>query len=284
MGHKKAYIRLMANVLKRDKQVTALSLLLEGNSVRSTERLTGIHRDTILRLMVRVAGACADFSNRTLRDLHCNRIEVDEIWAFVAKKSKNVQESDDWSRIGDQYTFVALDPETKLIPCYKVGKRTAYTTMQFVDDLASRLRNRTQISSDAFPAYYHAIATSFDRDVDYGTVIKQYAETPSGRGRYSPPRVIDIEKDDLIGHPDMSLVSTSLVERSNLSIRTHCRRLTRLSLGFSKKLENFKASMDLYFAFYNFVRLHRTIRCTPAMEAGVMKDALTVGDLVDMAA
>jgi len=151
----------MANILKRDKRVAAISMLLEGSSVRSTERITGVHRDTILRLMVRVGEGCARFSNETLVDLSCNRIEVDEIWAFVAKKSKNVNvdEGDDWSRVGDQYTFVAIDPQTKLIPSYLVGKRTAYTTIQFIDDLASRLRNRTQISSDAFPAYYHAIAT-----------------------------------------------------------------------------------------------------------------------------
>lgn len=274
----------MANVLKRDKRVTVISMLLEGSSVRSAERITGVHRDTILRLMVRVAEACARFSDATLRDLNCERIEVDEIWAFVQKKSKHVQESDDWSRVGDQYTFVALDPETKLIPSYMIGKRTAYTTMQFIDDLASRLSTRVQISSDAFPAYYHAIATSFRYNVDYATVVKEYAETPAGRGRYSPPKVISVEKDDLIGSPDLRLTSTSLLERSNLSIRTHCRRLTRLSLGFSKKLENFKASMDLYFAFYNFVREHRTIRCTPAMQAGVLPSALSIGDLVDMPA
>jgi IS1 family transposase len=275
----------MANVLKRDKKVAALSMLLEGSSVRSTERITGVHRDTILRLMVRVGAACADFSDATLRNLNCRRIEVDEIRAFVAKKNRNVTEQDDWSRIGDQYTFVALDPETKLIPSYKVGKRTADTTVEFIDDLASRLSTPVQISSDGFPAYYQAIATSFGRgEVNYATVVKEYEETSAGRGRYSPPRVVSIEKDDLIGHPNMDLVSTSLVERSNLSIRTHCRRLTRLSLGFSKKLENFKASMDLYFCFYNFVRFHRTIRATPAMEAGIRPSALTVGDLVDMAA
>lgn len=179
---------------------------------------------------------------------------------------------------------MALDPVSKLIPCYLVGKRNVQTTQAFIDDLASRLRYHVQISSDAFPAYYHAIATAFDHDVDYATVVKEYAETPAGRGRYSPPRVVSTEKDDLIGTPNLRLAGTSIVERSNLTIRTHCRRLTRLSLGFSKKLENFKASMDLYFCFYNFVRTHGSIRCTPAMEAGVMKDALTVGDLVDMAA
>lgn len=275
----------MANVLRRDKQVVAISMLLEGSSVRSTERITGVHRDTILRLMVRVGEGCARFSRETLVDLNCRRIEVDEIWAFVAKKNKNVVESDEWAKVGDQYTFVAIDPETKLIPSYLVGKRTAYTAMQFIDDLAARLHSRVQISSDAFPAYYHAIATSFERgEADYATVIKEYAETPAGRGRYSPPRVISCEKDDLIGTPDMDLVGTSIVERSNLTIRTHCRRLTRLSIGFSKKLENFKASMDLYFCFYNFVRSHRTIRCTPAMEAGVLRSALSIGDLVDLAA
>lgn len=274
----------MANVLKRDKKIAAISMLLEGSSVRSTERLTGVHRDTILRLMVRVGDACARFSNETLINLDCKRIEVDEIWAFVAKKNKNVRDSDPWSKVGDQYTFVALDAETKLIPSYKVGKRTYFTTQAFIDDLASRLRNRVQISSDAFPAYVHTIETAFGRNVDYGRVVKEYAETSAGRGRYSPPRVVSMEKDDLIGFPDMELVSTSYVERSNLSIRMHCRRLTRLTNGFSKKLENFKASMDLYFAFYNFVRFHSTIRATPAMEAGVLPSALTVGDLVDMAA
>jgi IS1 family transposase len=274
----------MANILKRDKQVAVISMLLEGSSVRSIERITGVHRDTSLRLMVRVANACAHFSDRTLRDLDCKRVEVDEIWAFVAKKNKNVREDDNWSRVGDQYTFVALDADTKLIPSYTVGKRTVYTAQTFINDLASRMRSRIQISSDGFAPYYHTIATAFGRQVDYATIVKEYAETPAGRGRYSPPKVISCEKDDLIGTPDMDLVSTSYVERSNLSIRMHCRRLTRLTNAFSKKLENLKAAMDLYFCFYNFVRFHSTIRCTPAMEAGVMKDALGIGDLVDMAA
>lgn len=210
---------------------------------------------------------------------------MDEIWSFVAKKNKNVTAADDWTQVGDQYTFVALDPDTKLIPSYLVGKRTAYTAMQFMDDLSSRLRNRVQISSDGFLPYVHAVEHAFGHNgVDYGQVVKEYAETPAGRGRYSPPRVVSIEKDDVMGWPNLELVSTSLVERQNLTIRTHCRRLTRLALGFSKKLENFTASMDLYFAYYNFVRQHRTIRCTPAMEARVLPSALTVADLVDIAA
>lgn len=274
----------MANVLKRDKQVAALSMLLEGSSIRSTERVVGVHRDTITRLMVRVAAAAERFSSETLVDLPCKRVEVDEIWAFVAKKNKNVVEADDWTRVGDQYTFVALDPETKLIPSHVVGKRNVQTATRFMDDLAGRLRSRIQLSSDGFSPYLHAVDHAFGRNVDYGTIVKEYAETPAGRGRYSPPTVVSSEKDEIIGYPNRDLISTSLVERSNLSIRMHCRRLTRLTNGFSKKLENLKAAMDLYFCFYNFVRFHRTIRCTPAMAAGVSRSALTVADLVDMAA
>ncbi|MBI1814275.1 MAG: hypothetical protein HYR72_04815 [Deltaproteobacteria bacterium] len=273
----------MANVLKADKQVAVITALLEGNSVRSTERMTGVHRDTVLRVMNRVARGCAAYSDEMLRNLNCHRIEVDEIWAYVAKKNRNVDESDDWSRVGDQYTFVALDAETKLIPSYRTGKRTVYTTMQFINDLASRLQGRVQISSDGFAPYLHAIGEAFGRDVDYATIIKEFAETPAGRGRYSPARVVSSEKNDLIGYPNMDLVSTSYVERSNLSIRMHCRRLTRLTNGFSKKLENLQASMDLYFCFYNFVRFHRSLRCTPAMEAGVVTSPMTVRDLVEMA-
>lgn len=275
----------MANVLKRDKQVAAISMLLEGSSIRSTERVLSIHRDTIIRLMIRVARAAEAFSSTKLVDLDCQRIEVDEIWAFVQKKNKNVTDNDDWSTVGDQYTYVALDPVTKLIPSHLVGKRTSYTTIQFIDDLARRLRNRVQISSDAFLPYVHAIEQGFGRaNVDYAQVVKEYTETPAGRGRYSPPRVMKTEKDDVFGFPNMDLASTSLVERSNLSIRMHCRRLTRLTNGFSKKLDNLKSAMDLYFCFYNFVRFHRTIKCTPAMEAGIVNSALTVADLVDMAA
>ena len=274
----------MANVLKRDKQIAVISALVEGSSVRSIERMTSVHRDTILRLMVRVANGCAAYSDRTLRDLSCERIEVDEIWAYVAKKQKNVEAADDRSRVGDQYTFVALDPESKLIPCWRVGKRTADTPWEFMFDLKARLRNRVQLSSDAFEPYVNAVEAAFGHNVDYAQIVKSYEETPAGRGRYSPPRIVSVEKDDKIGWPDMDLVSTSLVERSNLTIRMQVRRLTRLTNGFSKKLENLKAAMDLHFTHYNFVRFHRSIRCTPAMEAGVVRSPIAVADLVDMAA
>ncbi len=274
----------MANVLKLDKQVAVISGLVEGMSARSIERVTGVHRDTILRLMVRVAEAGAKYSRATLRNLPCQRIEVDEIWAYVAMKQRNVDYDGLVKGYGDQYTFVALDPDTKLIPTWLVGKRNASTTHAFVWDLRNRLQNRVQISSDGWEPYVKAIDAYFGDNVDYATIVKSYEETPSGRGRYSPPRIVAIEKDVKIGTPDPARISTSLVERQNLSIRMECRRLTRLTNAFSKKLENLKAAMDLHFTHYNFVRFHRTIRCTPAMQAGVVPSALTVKDLVEMAA
>jgi IS1 family transposase len=274
----------MANVLKREKQVAVIAALVEGASVRSIERMTGVHRDTILRLMVRVATACAAYSDRTLRDLDCHRVEVDEIWAHGGKKQRNVEATDDRSRVGDQYTFVALDPESKLIPCWLTGKRNAETTWAFCADLKARLKNRVQLSPDDFAPYFNAVNAAFGNNVDYATIVKSYEETPAGRGRYSPPRIVSVEKDDKIGYPDMDVVGTSYVERQNLTIRMQVRRLTRLTNAFSKKVENLRAAMDLHFTHYNFVRFHRSIRCTPAMEAGVVSSPLTVADLVDMAA
>lgn len=233
--------------------------------------------------MVRVAEGCAAFSDATLRDLDCERIECDEIWAFVAKKQRNVEADDERTRVGDQYTFVALDADSKLIPCWRVGKRGSATAYDFMDDLKSRLRNRVQISTDGFEAYT-AVRHAFGDDVDYAQIVKSYEETPAGRGRYSPPRIVSVEKEDVIGYPDMDLVSTSYVERQNLSIRTSVRRLTRLTNGFSKKVENLRAALDLHFTHYNFVRFHRTLRCTPAMAAGVVPSPMTVKELVEMAA
>jgi IS1 family transposase len=244
--------------------------------------VTGVHRDTIIRLTERIGKACASFSDHTLRNLDCGRIEVDEIWGFVAKKNKNVTAEDNWSKIGDQYTFVALDAENKLIPCYKIGKRTTETTQEFINDLASRLRNRIQLSSDAFIPYFGAINNTFGHDIDYATIVKEHSQDPADLGRYRPPKVFRTTKDDKIGYPEQDLISISYVERSNLTIRMHCRRLTRLTNAFSKKLEDFQAAMDLYFCFYNFVRSHRTLRMTPAMRAGVLGSPLTIQNLVEM--
>ncbi len=274
----------MANVLKTEKQVAVVSMLVEGASVRSIERVTGVHRDTILRLMVRVADACAAYSDRTLRDLPTTRVECDEIWGYVAKKNRNVTVDDDRYKVGDQYTFVALDADSKLVISYLVGLRGAQAATDLMLDLKSRLRNRVQLSTDGFPPYVAAVKHAFGNGVDYAQIVKSYEEQPSGRGRYSPPRIVAINKEGVIGYPDATLVSTSYVERQNLSIRTQVRRLTRLTNGFSKTVKNHRAAMNLHFCHYNFVRFHRSIRCTPAMAAGVAPSPLTVADLVEMSA
>jgi IS1 family transposase len=273
----------MANILPRDKQEQAIHSLLEGMSVRSTERLTGIHRDTILRLMCRVGEACSRVMDETMRGLSCERVQVDELWGFIGKKQRHVRPEDDQTRCGDVWTFVALDADTKIVPTYLIGKRTKESATVFMRDLASRLDNRVQLSSDGLSAYVDAVEEAFGADVDYGQIVKHYEAEPVGPGRYSPPKVTKTVKTVIMGQPDRTHISTSYIERQNLTMRMSMRRLTRLTNAFSKKLENFEAAVSLYFAYYNFVRIHTTLRVTPAMEAGLTNRLWSVGDLIDTA-
>jgi IS1 family transposase len=273
----------MANVLSREKQVTVLSALVEGSSIRSTERMTGVHRDTICKLLVRVGNGCASLIDETMRDLPCTRLEVDELWAFVGKKQRHVSERDDASRVGDTWTFVAIDADTKLVPTFMTGKRDEETTRAFIDDLSKRLRNRVQITSDGLRTYVSAIATSFGQGVDYAQLVKSYEAEPIGPGRYSPPKVTGTDKTPVFGAPIKELVSTSYVERQNLTVRMGVRRFTRLTNGFSKKLENHGAAVALHFAHYNFVRLHKSLRTTPAMAAGISSTLWNMDDLLSAA-
>ena len=201
----------MANVLKIDKQVAVISALVEGSSVRSVERMTDVHRDSIIRLMVRVADECAFFSDKTIRDLETRRVECDEIWGYVGKKRRNVDAlRDDRSQVGDQYTFVAMDADSKLIISHLTGKRGAQNATDLMLDLKSRLRKRVQISTDGFEPYVGAVKHAFGDEVDYGQIVKAYEEQPAGAGRYSPPRITAVRKDYVIGNPDMKHISTSL--------------------------------------------------------------------------
>jgi IS1 family transposase len=274
----------MANVLSSDKQIAIIGSLCEGSSIRSIERITGVHRDTIMRLGVRVGKGCAALMDAKMRDLSCSRLEFDEIWGFIGKKEKHVT-VDDGPECGDAWTFCAVDAQTKLVPAFKVGKRDAATANAFVQGVASRMRNRVQISTDGLRAYVEAIEKAFGSEVDYAQIVKTYGhEEMSNNRRYSAPEFVSSEKKVIVGQPDERLISTSYIERLNATTRLHMRRLTRLTLAFSKKRENFEAAVALHFAYYNFVKRHNTLRCTPAMAAGVERGFLTVGDLVEAVA
>ena len=272
----------MANVLNTDKRIAMISNLAEGSSIRSIERMTGVHRDTIMRLGVKVGQGCTALMDEKMRNLPCIRLEMDEIWGFVGKKERNVRVGEDG--VGSVWTFCAIDADTKLVPAFKVGDRDNATANAFVADVASRMKTRVQISTDGLRAYVQAIENAFGGDVDYAQVIKIYGhEEASNNRRYSAPEFVSSEKVHITGRPDMDLVSTSYVERLNATTRLHMRRLTRLTLAFSKKRENFEAAVGLHFAYYNFVKRHNTIRCTPAMAAGVASSFWSVGDLVEAA-
>ncbi len=242
----------MANILKREKQETIIKCLVDGSSIRATERITEVHRDTIMRLMVRVGEGCAKVLDEEMRGLTCQRLEVDELWGFIGKKQRHDTGEDDIKRVGDVWTFVAIDADTKLIPAHLVGKRDRGCTLQFMEDLGMRVTNRPQISSDAMGLYLEAVQFGFGQDVDYGTIVKSYEAEPIGSGRYSAPKVTGTKKAVHIGDPNEAFISTSYVERSNLTMRMCMGRLTRLTNGFSKKLENHKAATALHFAHYNF--------------------------------
>jgi IS1 family transposase len=271
----------MANILPLEKQTMVIHALAEGNSIRSIERMTGVNRNTIMSLGLRVGKACEKLMDEKMRDLDCKNVQVDEIWGFVGKKQKQVRRQDSRD-LGDVWTFVGIDSETKVVPSYIGGKRDAYHTRLFIDDLASRLSNRIQLSSDSMKSYQDAVAMAFGNDVDYGQIVKTYALADLS-GKYSPGEVVSMTKTCLVGAPRASQISTSHVERQNLTIRMHNRRMTRLTNAFSKKRESFKAAMALHFAYYNFVKIHSTIRMTPAMAANVTDHLWEVSDLVKLA-
>jgi IS1 family transposase len=270
------------NRLKEEKQIAILSMLVEGNSIRSIERMTGVHRDTIMRLMVRVGERCQAFMDATMKNLGCTRLELDEIWTFCGKKQLRLSEREKrCDLLGDQYVFYGIDPVTKLIPTWTIGKRDNDNTVRFVKQLKGSLNGvRPQISTDAFFAYVEAIEMAFGSDVDYASIAKEYESVPVGPGRYAPPRVSGTVKRVYQGKPNSKYICTSYVERHNLTIRTFMRRFTRLSLGFSKKMANLRAAVALHFAYYNFCWIPRTTGVTPAMQAGITNYPWTLGELL----
>jgi IS1 family transposase len=274
----------MANQLPKDKQIAVIAALAEGSSIRSCERMTGIHRDTIMRLGVKVGQGCAKLMSAKMRGLNSTSIQVDEIWGFVGKKDKNVKITDDPDQVGSVWTFCAIDSDSKGVPSYKLGKRDHFTANAFMNDLASRLTNRTQLASDGFAPYFEAVELTWGSDVDYSQIVKSY-ETEDSKytpeRKYSPPRFVSVSKYAVSGNPDLLHAHTSHIERLNASTRLHVKRLNRLTLAFSKKVENFEAALGLHFAAYNFVRTHRSLKMTPAMAAGVERNFWSYGDLVE---
>ena len=270
------------NVLPQDKQIAVIAALTEGVSIRATERLTGVHRDTVMRLGVRVGQGCAALHDRLMRDLDVGRIELDEAWSYVGMKQKVATARKD-ATIGDQYVFLALADSAKAIVSFRVGKRTAEMTGDFLMDLRQRVIGAPEISSDAFFAYPNAVDAAFGADCSFGTIEKHYAVSKAHEAsrRYSPGKVVGVSVRPVMGSPKH--ISTSYVERQNLTLRMQQRRFTRLTNGFSKKLENHIAAVALYVTHYNFCRVHEALRVTPAMQLGVTDHVWTIAELVEAA-
>lgn len=272
----------MANILSLDKQIQIVSNLAEGSSIRAIERMTGIHRDTIMRLGAKIGRACKKMMDETMVNLPCKRIEMDELWGFVGCKKRNLKKDDvDKEEKGDIWTFVAIDADTKLVPCFYTGKRHMEHMERFMNDLCGRMANRIQLSTDALNMYSEAVSYAFGNDVDYGQLVKTFSSSVDSTGKYSPPDLVKAERLIMVGKPQKSKISTSYVESQNLTVRMHCRRMTRLTNAFSKKLDNLQSAIALHFGYYNFVKRHNTLRTTPAMAIGLSKHQWNVGELIE---
>lgn len=270
------------NKLSSAGRARILHLLCEGSSIRAITRITGASKNTVAKLLVDAGKACASYHDEHVRGLTSKRIQVDEIWSFIYAKQKNVAAATAAPEAaGDVWTWTAIDADTKLIASYLVGGRDSEYAMWFMDDLASRLTNRVQLTSDGHKAYLEAVEGAFDADVDYAMLVKLYGTAPeAARGRYSPAECIGIRKTRIEGDPDKAHVSTSYAKRANLTMRMHMRRFTRLTNAFSNTVENHAYAVALHMMYYNFVRIHRTLKVTPAMAAGVSDRLWEIGDLV----
>jgi IS1 family transposase len=269
------------NKLPPEKRAQALQMMAEGVSLRATTRMTGISRTTLLKLLEDAGQAFSDFQDRVLVNLKSKRVQVDEVWAFCYAKQKNVPTAKAAPEgAGDIWTWVGIDAETKLVASWYVGARDSEAAMTFMDDLAPRLASRVQLTSDGHKPYLEAVEGAFGGDVDYAQLVKIYGPAPEGQRRYSPAVCTGARKFRVEGNPDPKHVSTSFVERQNLNIRMGNRRMTRLTNAFSKKAENHAHMMAIYFMHYNFVRIHQTLKVTPAMAAGVTSKLWEMSDMV----
>lgn len=269
------------NKLPIEKRVQIINLLVEGSSLRTASRIADVSINTVTKLLVEVGQACAKFHDEKVQQIKSERVQCDEIWSFVYAKQRNVtQEMEETA--GDAWTFVGIDADTKLVISWLVGERDPDTASAFMNDVAMRLANRVQLSTDGFKPYLKAVAENFGNSIDFAQLIKYYSNDKDmkAQGKYSPPVCIGTKKTAYIGDPNPDFVSTSYVERQNLTMRMHMRRFTRLTNAFSKKLENHCHAIALHFVYYNFCKIHKTLRVPPAMEAGLIKRIMTLEDIV----
>lgn len=274
------------NKLSIEKQTQIIHSLVEGNSIRATVRMTGAAKGTVLKLLASVGAACADYQNKTLVNLTSKRIQCDEIWSFCHAKEKNIpDEKKGILGYGDVYTWTAIDAETKLMVSWLVGKRDLESAKAFMLDVAARLKNRVQLTSDGHKPYLEAVEGAFGSEIDFAQLIKIYGSssaTLSNEARYSPPKFTESKKVPVTGFPDRKYISTSHVERQNLTMRMSMRRFTRLTNAFSKKIENLEHAVALHFMYYNFCRVHQTLRVTPAMEARIADHVWSIEEVLNL--
>jgi IS1 family transposase len=275
------------NKLTNEKRSQIVGCLVEGMSIRATVRITGAAKNTVTKLVVELGAACQEYQNKIFRNLECKRIQCDEIWSFCYSKEKNVpQDLKGIFGFGDIWTWTAIDADTKLIPCWLIANRSAAAAKVFIEDLSSRLKNRVQLTTDGHKAYLQAVEDAFGGDIDYAMLVKIYGNendtSDKAARKYSPVECTGTKTVRISGHPDEKSISTSYAERSNLTIRMSMRRFTRLTNGFSKKVENHEAAIALFLMYYNFGRIHQTLRVTPAMEAGITDHVWSLEEIVKL--
>jgi len=275
------------NKLNLERKAQVIRTLCEGNSIRSTARITGTAVNTVVKLLREVGAACLEYQDKTMHNLPCKKLQCDEIWSFVYAKAKNVPERHNGEfGYGDVWTFTAIDADTKLVPAWLVGLRNEASAYEFLNDLKNRLANRVQLTTDGHAMYLEAVEHAFGADIDYGMLVKLYGQEPEGGKRYSPAKCISSQKHTIQGKPDSGAISTSYIERQNLTMRMSMRRFTRLTNAFSKKLENHEYALALYFMHYNFFEKDKTLTKpyfkTPAMAAGLTNHVWTIAEIVSL--